>query len=49
MELKKDTTEPITFRVDKALKHRLKKKFGKKIAPHVIPHLELISKNTYKA
>lgn len=37
---KKDTTAPITFRVDKALKKKLQLKYKRKLAEKVIPHLK---------
>jgi len=43
MALKKDTTDLLTFRVDKKLKKKLKKKYGRKLSEKVIPHLEALS------
>ena len=42
MKLKKDTTAPLTFRVDKALKKKLKKKYGRKLSIKVIPYLQTL-------
>ena len=42
MALKKDTTAPLTIRVDKTLKKKLKKKYGRKLAAVVVPHLEVL-------
>lgn len=38
-KLKKDTTESLTFRVDKGLKRKLKKKYGRKLSLKVVPYL----------
>ena len=40
MALKKDTTDTLTIRVDKGLKSRLKKKYGRKLSSVLIPFLE---------
>lgn len=40
MKLKKDTTASLSFRVDKILKNKLKKKFGRKLSIKVLPILE---------
>lgn len=40
MKLKKDTTAPITLRIDKKLKAKLKKKYGRKLATVAVPLLE---------
>jgi hypothetical protein len=40
MKLKRDTTDSLTFRIDKALKKKLKKKYGRKLSVHVVPVLE---------
>ena len=42
MKLKKDTTTAVSIRVDKKLKNRLKKKFGRKLSVKVVPFLEEI-------
>lgn len=42
MALKKDTTAPLTIRIDKVLKAKLQKKYKRKLAEKVIPHLKTL-------
>lgn len=40
MKLKRDTTSGLTIRIDKVLKRKLKKKYGRKLSVQVVPFLE---------
>ena len=40
MKLKKDTTEALSFRIDKVLKKKLKAKYGRKLSDKVVPFLK---------
>lgn len=39
-KLKADTTASVSIRVDKKLKAKLKKKYGRKLSVKVVPYLE---------
>jgi len=39
---KKDTTETVTLRIDKGLKEKLKKTYGRKLSVKIIPYLKKI-------
>ena len=41
----KDTTSILAFRIDKSLKNKLKKKYGRKLSTAIVPVFQKLVKN----